>query len=225
MAMTDPYQSYTGPDGFPITDCSAPALPAPDFADCPEAYVAHEGEIAKVFVTAAEWNDTTMMYEALAKPADWTMSTNYDVADIATLIGFGDKPLAEALTTPLPYNRVKTHDRRHTLNFDVTDLSLDNYVFLRAVQGTQLVFIWYATVDGYVFGGADGICARVQNAGHTHARGENALLTGQYIFEWKNLFDPPAAELDPVAPLMAGKVKQPAPLKSKPKAPAAPVEA
>ena len=213
MPFTDPYQSYDGPSGFPNTDCTPTALPAPAFSDCPEGYTAHEGEIVKVFISNAEWNDTTKIFEADVKPADWQVSANYDVSGIITLVGFGDKPLAEAVTIPLPYNKVKINKRRHTLNFDFTDLTVANHTVIRALQGAHHVALWYLTIDGYIVGGDDGIIARIANAGTVHARGDNALLTGQIIFDWENLFDPPLDEIDPAAPLMAGRVKQPAPLK------------
>lgn len=223
MAYTDPYDSYDGPAGFPNTDCSSTPLPAVSFAECPEGYVAHEGEIAKVYITHAVWNTETKVYEAYVLPADWTSSASYDVEGIITLTGFGDKPIAEAVTVVTPYNRPLTTNRNHTMNFEITDMSLDNYEFIRALQGTQQVVMWYQTIDGYIFGGTDGIIARIPSVGNVHARGENALLAGQIQFAWKNLFDPPAEEIDGATPLMAAKVKAPAALKSK--APKAPAEA
>jgi hypothetical protein len=93
-------------------------------------------------------------------------------------------------------------------------LHASNYTLIQALQGTQFLCFWYKTIDGNVFGGANGIIARVANAGHIHARGENALLEGQIILEWYHMFDPPMAVLDPPVPLTA-KIPQPAALKGK----------
>lgn len=216
MPILDPYSSYAGPTGFPNAVCTPTAFPAPSFALCPEGYVAHEGEIAEIYISPALWDATTKKFKATAVPLSWTVSANYAIAGITTLKGFGDKGLREAVTVPLPRNQIKTIKGKHALNFDYTDLSIANYELIRAIQGTQLVAMWYVTIDGYVFGGAEGIIARIANAGHSHSKGENALLTGQVAFAWDNLFDPPAAELDPAGPLTFGKVEQPAPLKAKP---------
>ena len=216
MPIKDPLISYNGPTGFPSVDCTPTALPTVTFSDCPEGYQAHESEIIKVFISNAEWNSSTKIFEADVKPTDHQDSSDYAVAGIITLIGFGDKPLPEVLTVPIPNNQLKVVNRRHIVNFDFTDMHLNNYEAVRALQGLHHVAIWYQDIDGYIYGGADGIIARIVNAGTILARGENALATGQIQFEWKNLFDPPADELDPVAPMMAGKVKTPAPLKPKP---------
>ena len=213
MPITDPYISYEGPSGFPNTDCTPTALPEPTFADCPDGYTAHEGEIVKVFIATASWNTETLIFEADTVPVDWQVSDNYIVSGIITLIGFGDKPLAEATTINLPYNKIKVNKRKHTMNFDFTDMTVENYEVVRGLQGTHLVAIWYLTIDGYIVGGENGIIARIANAGTVHARGENALLTGQVIFEWDNLFDPPLDQVDPPAPLIMGKVAQPKALK------------
>ncbi len=221
MAVTDPYISYNGPTDFPNTDCTPTALPAPSFSDCPEGYVLHEGEILKVHVSPAVWDDTDKNFQATTVPADHTVGANFDVAGITTLIGFGDKPLAETITVPITRNVLKTVNRKHLVNFDFTDLTAANYETLRGLQGTHHVALWYETIEGYIFGGANGIIARIASAGHNHTRGENALLTGQVSFEWLNLFDPPMDELDGATSMKAGKVQAPAPLGSQKKKPAA----
>jgi hypothetical protein len=124
--------------------------------------------------------------------------------------------LAEAITVPLPVRsgRVKTVNRRHTLNFTITDMSITNYDAIRELQGSQYVCIWYGDIDGRGYGGAAGIIARVVNAGMVNARGENVLQEGQIVLEWIHPFDPPAYAMDPAAQLKV-KVEAPAPLKGK----------
>jgi hypothetical protein len=214
MALDKFLSEYTGPSGFPGTDCTPPVIPDATFTDCPDVYTAHEGEIDTIFISNVVQDGTTKQWEAVVAPSDWDAIASYAVSGIETLVGFGDKPLAEVVTVPLPKNRLKTIKRKHTLNFDFTDQLIANYEVVRALQGTEYVALWYKTIDGDIFGGATGIIARIANAGNEHSRGENALLTGKIIFTWEHIFDPPRAILDPPVPLTA-KVQAPAPLKSK----------
>lgn len=214
MPYANPYESYSGPTNFPGADCTPPVFPDPVFLDCPDAYTAHEGEIDELFITNVVRNATTGIWEAVTTPANATAIASFLVTGIERLIGFGDKPLPEVFTIPLPKNKVKTVGRRHALNFDFTDQLLANYDLVRALQGTQYLAFWYKSIDGALFGGIPGIIGRVVNAGNVHSRGENALLTGQIILSWDNLFDPPRTQLDAPAPLMA-KIPQPEALKSK----------
>ena len=214
MALNLYESDYEGPEGFPPTDCTQTALPDPEFTDCPESYVTHEGEIDVLWMTHLEYNSGTAQWEAANVPTNHETTAGFVVAGIEKLIGFGDKPLSEPLTVPLPHGLTKTHNRRHTLNFDITDQSIANYELVRALQGLQYVAIWYKTIDGDGFGGENGIIARVVNAGNVHARGEGALLTGTIVLEWKKLFDPPRVILDAPAPMTTGKVQAPAALKS-----------
>jgi hypothetical protein len=209
---TDPFESYVGPSGFPAETCDPLAFTDVTFSDCPEAYMAVEGEIAEIFLSNVQFNETTGVYEAVTAPADWLSRPDYLVAGILRIVGFGDKPLSEAVSIPLPKGLTKVIDRRHTLNFDFTDMHADNYDFIRELQGTGLVAINYVDLDGNVYGGANMIIARV-NAGNVHARGENALLTGQIIFNWDNMFDPPQGVLEGAAPLTAAKIPAPAALR------------
>jgi|GEM_PF-6266726 len=212
--MIDPFESYVGPSGFPSADCTPPVFPDPVFSDCPDAYIAHEGEIDEIYITNVVFDTGTSKWKGVVLPVSHTVSANFIVTGIERLVGFGDKPLAEVLTVPLPKNQIKNVERKHTLNFDFTDQPIANYTLIRALQGSQRLCFWYKTIDGDVFGGASGIIARVINAGNVHSRGENALLTGTIILGWDNMFDPPRDILDPPAPLMVG-VQPPEPLRAK----------
>ena len=215
----DLFQSeYTGETGFPGTDCTPAAFTASSFLNCPDAYTAWEGEIDRIWITNVVKDGTTGQWEAATAPVDYTDpgAGGLGATGFTKFVGFGDKPLAEVITVPLPTRsgRVLTVNRKHTINFSITDMHADNYAAIRELQGSQYVCLWYADIDGAIYGGATGIIARVVNAGHVHQRGENALLEGQITFEWYHLVDPPKAAMDPPA-LLKAKVQAPAPLKSK----------
>lgn len=210
--MADLLERYSGPTNFPGTDCTPPVFPDPSFLDCPDDYTAWEGEITDLFISNVV--KTNGVWVAVAKPTAWGTAADYLAAGIERLIGFGDKPIGEPITVPMPKQQLKIVDRKHTLNFDVTDLKIVNYDFVRSLQATNYAAIWYWDMDGRSYGGATGIICRVVNAGNVHARGEQALLTGTMIFEWKNLFDPPTVLLDDATPLTVGKVAAPEALKS-----------
>lgn len=216
---------YTGPTGFPSTDCTPTVPTATSFSTCPDAYTTHEGEIDRLWICNVVKDGTTGQWEPVVTPVDHTDpgAGGLGVTGIAKFIGFGDKPLAEVITVPLPTRsgRLKTVDRRHTLNFTITDMSIVNYDAIRELQGSQYVCIWYGDIDGRGYGGALGIIARVVNAGNVSQRGEQVLLEGQITLEWMHLFDPPTYAMDQAAQYKVGKIKTPEPLKGK----AAPKEA
>lgn len=220
----DLFQSeYTGETNFPGTDCTPAAFTASSFLNCPDAYTVIEGEIDRIWITNVVKDATTGQWEPATDPVDHTDpgAGGLGAAGFTKFVGWGNKPLAEVITVPLPTRagRVLTTNRKHTLNFRFTDMHADNYAAVRELQGSQYVALWYADIDGNGYGGAKGIIARVVNAGNVHVEGENAPLEGQLIFEWYHLIDPPKYALDPPA-LLKAKVQAPEPLKSGKKAPA-----
>lgn len=213
----DPYSSYSGPAGLP-SGCNPLTMPSVTFADCPQDYVDHESEIEDVWIVPVQYNSGTNQYQATALPTNWLYRTDLDSITggiRATVIG--DKPLPELREVALAKGQTKLKNRRHTLNLDITDMHTDNYELIRTLQYPgALIAIWYADRDEYVYGGVNGVVCHIQNAGTILNRGEGALLTGQLVLYWDNLYDPPVGELiQGASPFMApDPMKAPAAVRS-----------
>lgn len=181
------YDSYTCAVPKP-DDCASIVLPDVNFATCPAAYQAHESEICDV------WMIETTDGVADAVPTAWYDSDDLDaLTGVHKLTTIGDKPLSEVNELTVAKRWVVFTSRTHTVNIDVTDMSLENYDFIRALQVKPTVAVWYRDIDGYIYGGENGIVCDVQNAGNILNRGEGGLLTGQFILTWEADCDPPVA--------------------------------
>jgi len=204
------YDSYTCAVPKPA-DCGTIVLPAVNFATCPAAYQAHESEICDVWVVMTtdgvaneRPNSGMLLPEGIAPGADdWLAQENYpqigggwtgDPATMVHLTTIGDKPLSEINEITVAKRWLIFTSRTHVVNIDVTDMSIENYEFFRALQVKPTVAIWYRDIDGYMYGGADGVVCDVQNAGNILNRGEGGLLTGQVVFNWDADCDPPMGE-------------------------------
>ncbi len=187
----NPFETYSGPSAAPV-GCAPIVLPAPTNPNCPNDYNAHESEITDVWISPAELQEDGT-YLATALPTDWT-----SFADLNTTTGLrhltviGDKPLGEAKIVTLAKKWFKVVDRGHQANMDVTDMSEDNYEFVRTLQHGSKVFIWWKSYGDWVCGGENGILCDVNAAGIIWGRGDGTLMTGSMGFAWNNKFDPPA---------------------------------
>jgi len=193
------------------TDCGTIILPAVKFATCAAAYQAHESEICDVWIVmtadgiANERPNAAMILPegAAAGADDWLNPENYpqigggwtgDAATMLHLTTIGDKPLSEINEITVAKRWLVFTSRTHTVNIDITDMSVENYDFIRALQVKPTVAIWYRDIDGYMYGGEDGVVCDIQNAGNILNRGEGGLLTGQAVFTWEADCDPPVGE-------------------------------
>ena len=171
-------------------DCGTIVLPAVKFATCAAAYQAHESEICDIWMieTTDEVADTipTAWYD----PANFGATFDTNSKHLTTI---GDKPLSEINEITVAKRWLVFTSRLHTLNFDITDMSIENYDFVRALQVKPTIAIWFRDIDGYMYGGPNGVICDVQNAGNILNRGEGGLLTGQAALVWEADCDPPIA--------------------------------
>ncbi len=177
-------------------DCSSFALPDVLFQTCAAAYNAHESEITDIWLVETTDGIANSLPVTWYDTADWD-TTGFTGAQHLTVIG--DKPLSAVSEIIVARKWVKTTRRTHTLNADITDMPLENYNFIRAVQLQPTIAMWFKTMDGYIFGGANGVVADVKNAGNILGRGDGTLLTGQMEIEWDCDCDPEGA-IDGIAP-------------------------
>lgn len=206
MADTQSYACDTSIFADPSDRCSTITLPVVSFADCPADYAAHESEICDVWIVPADDGVSTeiptLAADGGADPDAWHNPLNYPTESghfsnagtgMRHLIVIGDKPISEITEVTVAKRWSLITNRGHIVNIDVTDMSIPNYDFIRALQFQPTVAIWYRDIDGYMYGGANGIVCDIQNAGNIANRGEGGLLTGQVIFNWNKECDPPAA--------------------------------
>lgn len=178
---------FIGDDNCGASVC----LPPVSITDCPADYNAHESEICDVWVQPAN-ADGSAPEPPGALGVNWHDPSAHTGVGVRHLITIGDKPASEIVEVSLAKRQTKVSERKHILNIDVTDMSIPNYDFIRGLQFQPSLVIWYRDIDGYMYGGSDGIYCDVQNAGNIANRGEGGLLTGQVILSWTKLCDPPA---------------------------------
>lgn len=107
---------------------------------------------------------------AAAAPLNWASApavtevsgeidnTNTDGTKSKRLVGEGEIPTPEKVEDEYPGRKTKTSFRTYTLNHTIKNLSDEQYDLLRQIQCGYTGFeIWYDTVGGHIFGGANGI--------------------------------------------------------------------
>lgn len=199
----NPFETYSGPGDAP-EGCDPVVLPATTNPNCANDYNAYESEITDIWVSPAELQEDGT-YLATALPGAWNYVQDLNAtAGLRHLTVIGDKPIGEAKIVTLAKKWSKVVDRNHSLNIDVTDMSIENYEFIRTLQHGAKVFVWFKSYGDWIAGGVNGILVDTSTAGIVWGRGDGTLMTGQLVFFWSNKFDPPAevANLGP-APLMA----------------------
>lgn len=204
------FETYGPPNTAPV-GCAEIVLPAPTNPNCPNDYNAYESEWTDIWVSPATLNDDgSGTYVAQYLPDDWKDYATLNTTDnLQHLTIIGDKPLGEAIIATLAKRWTKVTDRNHQVNIDVTDMSEENYEFVRTLQHGAKLFIWGWSYGGWAIGGANGILVDVDTAGIVWGRGEGTLMTGQVVFRWRNKYDPPAViGTNTPSPL---KVKKPSP--------------
>lgn len=208
MSVWNPFESYTGPGSEP-TGCGALTLPAVTSPLCPADYSAYEGEIVELLMSTVAL--VSGVWTASFPPDNYLYDGDWDSAVTAgakRLVVIGDKPQPEAKILSLGKRWRKIKDRVHTLNIDITDMSVLNYEFVRTLQRDKKVAICWKSIDGWNAGGDDMVIVDVDTAGVIWPRGEGGLMAGQLVLTWSNKFDPPAGlAIAGASPLTAKKKK------------------
>lgn len=168
-----------------MADCNyvLPAVSSSD--DCAGDTFASEIEelyIAKADAIAfADWTD----------PAEWAtrLSQTLQVGnEIRKIIVIGDKPAAQSNILNVSKKRKKKVDASHVLNFDIDDLTQDNYDFARDMQKGYQVRAWYKNRGGNMFGGNEGVLAYLEINPVLGRGDEIEKLVGS--LSWNSVQDP-----------------------------------
>lgn len=149
------------------------------------------GEIQSIFIGIAtadpfdDWTDLAQWEAALALPTS-------DPNALRELVVSGDLPLPSSDPIDISKGRKVYPPASRTINFDIDDLSQENYEFARTTSCNIQFRIWYMTATR-MYGGNDGILAMV-HFDHVIERGVKSLnkLTGTAT--WDAQFAPVMAE-------------------------------
>lgn len=114
------------------------------FGQIHEIYITNPGNPLTDETDATEWN--TRLGLAQNNPAK-----------IIKLDVIADKPAAEATIVDISKGRKVQGNKNHTVNVIIDDLSDLNYEMMRKFECGKTLKFWYVTVEGELFGGAEGI--------------------------------------------------------------------
>lgn len=133
------------------------AVPEVNFSAC--SPVVREGEIATIYIANPEEpiSDWT-------SPSAW--ATRIDNSDPATtairaLTVVGDMVAPESSVTKISAGRTYQGLKSRTINFDIDDLSFENIDAARQFDCGGTFLVWFATYDGLLVGGPEGILGTV----------------------------------------------------------------
>ncbi len=179
-------------------DCTNSDLPAVDFSNCVDSMVSEESEITDIFMTIP---DDANPGDPLAKPTDWTTKAAWDLiiassglAKVRQLTVIGDLAEPEGTVRTVSKRRRILGEHTFTLNFDIDDISLANYDFMRRLQCGASVVIWYATAGGFLYGGPNGFQVDITKAGQILERGDGNYAVLRFQVQWKAKCSPPRIE-------------------------------
>ena len=150
------------------------------------------GEIEKIYISSgdsAAFSDWTDIDE-------WTARIdNSDTVDINKIREFhvvADLPQATADELTISLGRKVFTPATHTINFDIDDISAENYEFGRTTSCNVLFRVWFAT-KSKLFGGNDGILANV-NIRPVIERGIKSINKLVGTVSWEYQFSPESTD-------------------------------
>jgi len=167
------------------TDCTT-TLPILDFNYCAPSNLF--GEIQKIYIALA---DTTPFID-VENLVEWTArlsNTSVDPDAIRYMDVIASKDAPEYTEIELSLDRKRLSYKTHKISFKVDDISDLIYEFMRNLECGGFFRIWYATGDGKIFGGNDGILASI-TADLIIPETSDELITIQGSIEWKSKFSP-----------------------------------
>ncbi|MFH0864769.1 MAG: hypothetical protein V1904_01140 [Bacteroidota bacterium] len=145
------------------------------------------GEVGLVFLAggAAQcFTDWTQLGEWATRISE----TSMDPDAIRRFRGVGDAPGGTSDAVDISLCQKYYPEKTFTLNFDVEDVSQENYDFMRQVECNQLLKGWYAA-GGYLFGGNCGVDVSI-GVNYVIERGCKTLHKIKFIFSWEHQFSP-----------------------------------
>jgi hypothetical protein len=167
-------------------DCSVANLPAINFEDCNPQILASEIQALYVarkdaidftsVILASEWNDR------ISKDNTVPVGSAAAVKDlIRKLTVIGDIPAPAVTTKQISGGREIVTETKYTINFEIDDVSNENWQFAQTVQcgkGAFPVKMWPVTKSNHVLGSKTGIQGKMK-IDHILPRGADGIMTLQ----------------------------------------------
>jgi hypothetical protein len=141
-----------------VESCDDFELPTLEFDNCnPQIF---ESQIKNIYVTkpGLALNDWTDAAEWAARLSNSSIDANA----IREFTVIGSLPLPDKTEKVISGERTVFVNKKRTLNFTIDELNDTNYEACRQMQCIKKAKVWFATVDGHLFGGNDGIDADLE---------------------------------------------------------------
>lgn len=139
-----------------------------------------------------------LMAQTGSNLADWTSLTVWnarkaldptsDTDAIIDMTVMGDLPVAETDEIEISDGRTIQSPASFTINFDIDDVSDDNYDLMRFMECNHTVTVWFAANE-VLFGGNTGIDATVSMK-YQIERGQKSVQKIIGTVKWENKFSP-----------------------------------
>lgn len=178
-----------------VTDCSSEELPAVESSECNPTI--DLSEIDHIYLTQLDnpLTDVTDLVEWTTRLSDVIGGTPTP-GNIRTLPVIGEYPSPESNEVKISLNRTINGISKHTVNFEVDDLTDKMYEFMRATFCNNTWLAWFAA-GSYIYGGNAGIKCRVSmKPSISKGREEPNKLVGTLVWEAKF---PPERAANPLA--------------------------
>jgi hypothetical protein len=177
-------------------ECTSLEMPTFVFNEC--APQQNESEICAIYITI---EDPLNPGEALGGPTDWTQTADWATAihnttadKVRKLTVIGDLPEPEQEIRIVSKRRRVFGTKVFNLNATVDDVTDENYEAMQALECGYVVRIWYETIGGYLYGGAQGVRASIVKANAPLDRGQNTFERIEYGFLFEASCHPPRIE-------------------------------
>jgi hypothetical protein len=171
-----------------LANCAAFNLPVTNFNDCdPDV---NYSEIERVFAGSPQGTPFANILDA----NEWgtrMSQTTVNAQAIRGLIVIGDMPAAATVVKDLSNGRKKTIGKDFTVNFDIDDISDENYLLVKTLEDNQTIRLYgFETQGGKLYHyGPGGILATVA-ANVVLARGRDEIERISGTITWRNKNSP-----------------------------------
>lgn len=166
------------------TDCNS-LLPVNSYDICKQTIAT--GEIERIYLA----NGNAECFTDWASSVEWLArisETSMDPDAIRQFRGIGDLPAAANDETEISLGQKYYGEKTFTVNFDIEDVSAENYAFLRYLECQTTVKLWFES-GGYLFGGNCGEDVNI-NVNYQIERGQKTLHHIMMVITWDNAFSP-----------------------------------
>jgi len=174
-----------------VSDCESEELPVISSSVCNPTI--DLSEIDHIYATQIG-NPLTLVTDLV----EWTGRLDDTAGDpavpgaIRTIPVIGEYPAPETNEVNISLDRTVNGITKHTINFDVDDLSDEMYEFMRSTFCNNTWLAWF-TAGSYIYGGNAGIQARISmKPSISKGREEPNKLIGTVV--WKTKFPPERAD-------------------------------